>query len=346
MRIFSKINFVKVVLIFSVYCSIESSGDGEITEKKPSKSTKSKKSFVAVLFSKNNTVFNATDNKRGLCRWLRGMKHQNKLCSKKEGLAELLIDTRKLTIDSCKFHFRYEHWPCLYQKKYFRKVYRETALMYSLTTSAFMYLVAKACASGKLENCKCASHGKSTNSTEWEWGGCGDNTKFAKKFTYKFLRLRKKGDVTQRILRYNSEVGMKVVMKNEEKVCKCHGLSGSCSFKICFKRVRSFSQITKELVNHYHSAIKVDPDNDNYELELKKHDKHLIYLEEGSSFCPSTMGRQCKDADNCATLCCGRGFFSSTHKVKEKCNCRWRNESTYEIECEQCEREDVIYTCH
>lgn len=56
-----------------------------------------------------------------------------------------------------------------------------------------MYLIAKACASGKLENCKCASHGKSDNSSNWQWGGCGDNTKFAKNFTYRFFQLRRKG---------------------------------------------------------------------------------------------------------------------------------------------------------
>lgn len=66
--------------------------------------------------------------------------------------------------------------------------------MYSLATSAFMYTVAKACAAGKLENCNCASHGKSDNETSWIWGGCGDNTKYARSLTYKFFQLRKKGE--------------------------------------------------------------------------------------------------------------------------------------------------------
>lgn len=90
--------------------------------------------------------------------------------------------------------FRFEQWPCLIKKKFFKKVYRETALMYSLSTSAFMYQVAKACAGGKLQNCGCASHGKSDNPTQWQWGGCGDNTKFAKSFTNKFFQLKKKGN--------------------------------------------------------------------------------------------------------------------------------------------------------
>ncbi|KAG5880991.1 hypothetical protein JTB14_018001 [Gonioctena quinquepunctata] len=339
MKILSKINLTSLIVIFFVYCLIDS--DSENPHEKSPKNSKSKRTFVTVLFSNNKTSPNTTTNKKGLCRWLKGLKHQNRLCIKKKGLAELLMDTRKLTLESCKFVFQYEQWPCLRQKKYFKKVYRETALMYSLTTSAFMYLVAKACAAGKLENCKCASHGKSDNSSAWQWGGCGDNTKFAKSFTYKFLKLRKKGDITQSILKYNSEIGMKVVMKNEEKVCKCHGLSGSCSFKICFKRIRPFIDISKDLVKHYHSAIRVEPNNTNYKLNVNQ----LVYLETSPSFCPFTVGRQCKDAANCATLCCARGATSSTTTVKEACKCRWRNESTYQITCQQCEREEIVYTC-
>ncbi|KAJ8939679.1 hypothetical protein NQ318_016623 [Aromia moschata] len=168
-----------------------------------------RKSLVAVLFSNRSTTYNETGGVKSLCRWLKGLKHQHRLCTKRNGLAQLLQETRKLTIESCKYQFqnetgnvapdlaamrrrdlegRYEQWSCS------AKVYRETAFMYSLSTSAFMYLVARGCAEGKLANCKCASHGKSDNVSKWQWGGCGDNTKFAKTFTNKFMQLKRKAD--------------------------------------------------------------------------------------------------------------------------------------------------------
>lgn len=89
-------------------------------------------------------------------------------------------------------NFRYEQWPCSLKQKFFKKIYRETALMYSLSTSALTYNIAKACSSGNLENCACGSHGRSDKPSEWEWGGCSDNTRFARSFTNKFFQLKKK----------------------------------------------------------------------------------------------------------------------------------------------------------
>lgn len=95
-----------------------------------------------------------------------------------------------------------------------------------------MYQIAKACSEGTLPGCKCGSMGKSNNSS---WiAGCSDNSKFAKKFTKKFLQLKKKkkGDELDAMIRYNSEVGIRAVLDNEETVCKCHGPSGMSFY--CF----------------------------------------------------------------------------------------------------------------
>ncbi|CAG9859247.1 unnamed protein product [Phyllotreta striolata] len=330
-----------LVVIILVYCSIIHSDSG--TPNKFHQNSR-KKSFISAVYTKKMPQSNATTNVKGLCRWLRGFKHQKGLCLKRKGLAQLLNEYKKLTIQSCSLHFRYEQWPCKIERKFFKKIYRETALMYSLSTSAFMYLVAKACAAGKLENCKCASHGKSDNSSNWQWGGCGDNVKFAKNYTYRFFQLRRKGDTNQGIYRHNSEIGIRTVMKSEEKMCKCHGLSGSCTYKICFKKVRPFKTIVEELKNQYHNAIKVESGN-NYNLRTKGIKKNLVYLESSPNFCPLTAKRRCKDAVNCDTLCCGRGFDTSVETVKETCRCRWRNESAYQVECQHCERDQLIYVC-
>ncbi|XP_028143243.1 protein Wnt-4 isoform X1 [Diabrotica virgifera virgifera] len=342
MRLLTVKHLICLMVTILVCCLIDSDSGTPSNRKIPK--TSRRNSFIAAVYTKNNTRYNATANKRELCRWLRSFKHQKLLCLKRTGLPEIVRDYRKLTVLSCINHFKYEQWPCLRHRKYFRKIYRETSFMHSLSASAFMYLVAKACAAGKLENCKCASHGKSDNSSNWQWGGCGDNTKFAKNLTFRFFQLRRKGDVNQSLFRHNSEIGMRVVIRNEEKVCKCHGLSGSCTYKTCFKKIRPFDTIVKELKNHYHNAIKVESSN-NYQLKKKGNRKNLLYLENSPNFCPSTVGRRCEDVVNCDTLCCGRGFSTKTTKVKETCKCRWRNESLYQVTCQQCERDEIIYIC-
>ncbi|XP_018568873.1 protein Wnt-4-like [Anoplophora glabripennis] len=343
MKISSTVNVTSLVVILFLYSLLNSNTGAELN--KTTTKVSRRKSFVAVVFTSNFTTYNTTRSRKGLCRWLKHLKHQARLCAKRKGLAELLLETKKLTINSCKQQFQFEQWNCSNTKKFFKKVYRETAFMYSLTTSAFMYLVARACAEGKLSNCKCASHGKSDNSSKWQWGGCGDNTKFAKTFTNKIFQLKRKGDTPRNILKYDSEIGMQVVMESEEKKCKCHGLSGSCTMKICWKRLRPFELIAQELKNRYHGAIQVDSDNNIHIPQKEDDNQKLVYLEKSPNFCPLTVGRRCKNTDNCATLCCGRGFSTSLEKVKETCNCRWSNESLYQISCQQCEKEETVYVC-
>lgn len=152
-------------------------------------------------------------------------------------------------------------------------MYRETAFMYSLATSAFMYVVAQACVEGKLSNCQCAGHPKSDNPLKWDWGGirvlwilwkfelklfsasgCSVNTKHASSFVEKFLQLKRKGDNPSNIMKYNSEVGLQITRHNTKKVCKCHGLSGK-HFQHLIYRV--FICIAENIFNSFRLIMKV-----------------------------------------------------------------------------------------
>ncbi|KAF2883439.1 hypothetical protein ILUMI_22733 [Ignelater luminosus] len=69
-----------------------------------------------------------------------------------------------------------------------------------------MYSFAKACSDGSLEDCKCAGFERFEKGPNWKWGGCGDNTKQAKKITRRFLQLKQNGDGPHNVLSYNSLV--------------------------------------------------------------------------------------------------------------------------------------------
>lgn len=123
--------------------------------------------------------------------------------------------------------FRYDTWNCDYRRNISKKVYRETAFLYSLTTSALTHSIARACSDGKLLNCRCDNvQRKERLPSAWKWGGCGDNVRDAAKITRKFLQLKQTGDWPNEVLNYNSEVGINAVAESESTVCACHGVSG------------------------------------------------------------------------------------------------------------------------
>ncbi|XP_066253859.1 protein Wnt-1 [Euwallacea similis] len=93
-----------------------------------------------------------------------------------------------------------------------------------------------------------------------------------------------------------------------------------------------------------------------YNSELKPPGmEDLVYYEMSPGFCDrnpglgiqGTYGRQCNDTsegvDNCAIMCCGRGYKTQEIVVTERCNCifHW----CCEVRCEKCKTKKKIHTC-
>lgn len=258
-------------------------------------------------------------------------------------------------------------------KKLFKKLYRETAFIHSLAASAFVYTIAEACLNGHLENCKCASHAnrdRPRKEAESVWGGCSVNPIFASRFVEKFLQLKKKGDNPSNIMKYNSQIGLRVARRSTQMVCKCHGLSGnnyilqnilnkqfgkfigSCTQQVCFDRLKPFSTVAKKLKESYFHAIPVEPDNTLHYFPKYRKKKQLLFIDSTPNYCDwhknwglSIAGRQCKDVNNCATLCCSNSYVKTIKVVNENCKCQWRNDSLFELHCNKCPIELTEYYC-
>ena len=56
-----------------------------------------------------------------------------------------------------------------------------------------------------------------------------------------------------------------------DRQCKCHGVSGSCEFQVCWRSLRSFSQIASKLKEYYDGAIEV-------RLQRSLFDKRLRFI--------------------------------------------------------------------
>ena len=151
---------------------------------------------------------------------------------------------------------------------------------------------------------------------------------------------------------------VKLKVKRE---CKCHGVTGSCNFKTCWKSLAPFSVVGAELKKKYRQAKKVilidnvlhDEDN----KPVARRDKKLVFLDPSPDYCVRNrtagslglLGRSCSSDDiatsKCRSLCnsCSLGHKTVQHKKDVKCRCKfvW----CCSVECETCTREYSVTTC-
>ncbi|KAH0626934.1 hypothetical protein JD844_002237 [Phrynosoma platyrhinos] len=244
--------------------------------------------------------------------------------------------------------------------------FKETAFLYAVSSAALTHSLARACSAGRMERCTCDDSPDLENRKAWQWGVCGDNLKYSTRFLKNFLGQKKVGkDLRAKVDIHNTNVGIKAVKNGLKTTCKCHGVSGSCAVRTCWKQLSPFHETGKLLKLRYDGAVKVfSATNDavgHSELVSPQHHSHLakgptpprptdlVYMEDSPSFCrPSrysvgTAGRTCSREANCDSMCCGRGYNIQTRMVTFSCHCQvqW---CCY-VECQQCMQEEVVYTC-
>ncbi|PAV64620.1 hypothetical protein WR25_01694 isoform B [Diploscapter pachys] len=138
--------------------------------------------------------------------------------------------------------------------------------------------------------------------------------------------------------------------------CKCHGVSGSCVTKTCWKVANRLSNITTLLRKKYTNAqqVIVKPNSNALIIQsitssgrgrtgrclseakankIAKSD--LIYLEDSPDYYNiDVSGREC--GDNCNEVCCGRGWKTIRELVEEPCHCQfvW----CCEVKCQTCRK--------
>jgi hypothetical protein len=223
-----------------------------------------------------------------------------------------------------------------------------------------MYQITRACTKGDLENCKCIESLNSRSSSldkvndggKQEWSGCSDNVLFGYRLSKSFVDSSELYDSLSRRVRildteadasrpsalrrneyrlmnlHNNEVGRRVILKNMKQLCKCHGVSGSCSLKICWKVMPDFRLIGDELMIRYRMAEQIrekrtgeryrklkmiatrrSTSNNNGLAEPHKmitnYKDELIYIDKSPNFCRrnrrigslGTNGRMCSVLD-------------------------------------------------
>ncbi|XP_050425968.1 protein Wnt-16-like isoform X2 [Adelges cooleyi] len=300
------------------------------------------------------------------------MKHPNAIYSVSDGA--------KKAIEQCQYQFRHERWNCSIlenEQSVFGPTLdrgsKETAFIYAITSAGVVFSITNACSSGSLTECSCDAmqHGKTTPEG-WKWGGCSDNLRFGLQFSRKFVdgseperpnnfkttKQKRIWSSRFKMNLHNNEVGRQTVMSLMKMHCRCHGVSGSCELKTCWKFMPSFGEIGKVLKQKYGKAILI---NHNAGESSKKNStvtthrkrdtrahkkkrskrpllaepKELVHIQKSPNYCKQdyrngvlgTEGRKCNGTstgpDSCNKLCCGRGHMTNVVKQEEHCNCKF-----------------------
>ncbi|KAH9635039.1 hypothetical protein HF086_004393 [Spodoptera exigua] len=292
----------------------------------------------------------------GACKLIIASKRQNKICDRDTGLSNVLSIAKDQAIAACEETFQYDRWNCslVFNRKakrsIFNKLFRETAFIHALMAASITHSVAKACASGDLSSCSCPGNFGKNNT--WKMAGCGDDFRHGKRVTKNFLDFKHAGnDQIAEMLKQDVIVGVDSIGEQLKEVCKCHGFSGSCTTKTCWKRLGPFNSAMGLLKKHYHHAVKKKIMNyttkraiaPKVRNRMKVERKNLLYLQKTPNLCVSTKGRICKDRHNCATLCCGRGIITNKKTVASRCRCRMVN--CCFVQCDTCVEEVDQFTC-
>lgn len=150
--------------------------------------------------------------------------------------------------------------------------------------------------------------------------------------------------------------------------CKCHGVSGSCTTRTCWRALPSMRQIGETLKEYYRIAFKVKaierkssngPKARKLVLQSntsrKPDEDSLVYLNDSETYCerdvssgiPGTRDRICNKTstgeDSCHFLCCERGY--DTHNFTQVTQCKCKFHWCCEVKCKECVENVVKHTC-
>ncbi|XP_059097528.1 protein Wnt-8-like [Tigriopus californicus] len=176
----------------------------------------------------------------------------------------------KIAIKECGHQFRYEHWDCPKQAFHSRgPSIRETAFIHAITAAGIAHTLTKNCSNGEFGDCGCGVN-KPQKDVRWKWSGCSDNFHFGDQVAKKFLDGKSLANL------HNNEAGRVAVRKTMKRVCKCHGVSGSCATQTCWTTLADFRAVGNYLKKMYKQALRVDYTNGNLNEIITENNSHRV----------------------------------------------------------------------
>ncbi|VDM38282.1 unnamed protein product [Toxocara canis] len=252
---------------------------------------------------------------------LRSYRHFHVLCRTQPAIAVAAYEGIQDSMAACREHMRFQPWDCsqvstvLHEPPILRLGTRETAYLWAMSSAGAAWGVSTACAQGWLAECAC--NGRDNAKENWEWGGCSYGVQFGIVTSRKLLtRSTSSRSPLRKLEKHNLKAGRLAVKKTLISSCKCHGVSGSCDQKTCWKKTADLASIAKHITNKMYKAKRL--------VEENPHAKNaeLVFVEESPDPCVTTR---------------------TTNRV-----CNWRNETSsvsHELISYQCDCQ-FVWCCH
>ncbi|KAJ1525928.1 hypothetical protein ONE63_009116 [Megalurothrips usitatus] len=338
---------------------------------------------------------------RAVCGSLPGLVGaQTNVCMEHPSAIRPIAEGARRGILECQFQFRHERWNCSTNEReqsvfgyILERGSKETAFIYAVTSAGVAHAVTQACSGGELTDCGCdpGRADQRTTPQGWKWGGCSDNLEYGLQFSRRFVdapertkansgdpKARKAYAVRARMNLHNNEAGRQVVSSLLRMHCRCHGVSGSCELKTCWRTLPAFSEVGDLLKRKYRQAVQITNPRGRRRMRRKSKNPRsggnqsnrggrgnkwkrslskgdLVHIHKSPDYCvtdPSrgiagTSGRACNKtgsgAQSCDLLCCGRGYNTQVVKHVERCHCKfvW---CCY-VTCKTCETVMDRHTC-
>ncbi|XP_053392902.1 protein Wnt-8b-like [Mercenaria mercenaria] len=291
----------------------------------------------------------------------------------------------ELAVEECKHQFFWDLWNCpvsastIISKSANSKGTREVSFLQAVSAAGIVYSVTKTCNRKDNTLCGCGSGGKdylSTGTLNWKWGGCSHNVKFGEKVAKLFLMTETAAtNIEQVIKSHNERAGHRAIKRTMKTLCKCHGPTGSCTMRTCWKTLSEFRVVGALLRKKYkrskdirhmqgftHNSNKVSHPK---VTRISKHD--LVHFEDSPNYCETdnsigylgTLGREClkleKSANktsmkkflrnSCRRLCknCGHKVARVVYEDIYKCDCEFK--WCCSVDCKMCKKKVSKYYC-
>ncbi|XP_043238435.1 protein Wnt-11-like [Amphibalanus amphitrite] len=317
----------------------------------------------------------------GLCR-LAGRRHglnrrQQRICRRQRHLMPHVHVAALHSVDTCQHVFQWHRWNCSsvqFAPRFGRDLMagtRERAVVRALSSAALVRSVARACSAGTVSGCGCgplppitalppAPVGAATvpgsdpdaEDGPFKWGGCSDHVPFGLRTAQRFTRgvRQKKAEpqlpadlLSVRVDRHNDRAGRKAVHQSLERRCRCHGVSGSCSARTCWRALPPLHEVAMRLKVRYGRAAQVTLRSRRGRRRLvtvhaargRLKMTDLAYSDQSPDYCHrderfgslGTEDRLCNatygSPGDCRVLCCGRPYRTTAVLHVERCQCRF-----------------------
>jgi wingless-type MMTV integration site family protein 8 len=166
----------------------------------------------------------------------------------------------------CAKQFKNEVWNCpttaFRNNQKNQENNRETAYMNAILSAGVAHTVSRNCSEGNLNVCGCESNNGLNSEAEWHWGGCSDNLVYGETVSKRYLDTDAITDKPRSLaILHNNKAGRIAVRKTMRTLCKCHGVSGSCSMQSCWRQLGDLRKVGRYLKKQYRAAMKVDYSN-------------------------------------------------------------------------------------